>query len=80
MISVDLNDARNRFADLITRVDGGETVTITRDGVALARIVPAGEHGQRDAEKGIAAIRELRQRIPKASREEIKEWVEEGRF
>jgi prevent-host-death family protein len=42
---VELHVAEVYLDGLIERVERGETVTITRDGVPVARVVPADDHG-----------------------------------
>ncbi|WP_040283992.1 type II toxin-antitoxin system Phd/YefM family antitoxin [Tessaracoccus massiliensis] len=37
---VTVRDLRNRSADVLARVAGGETLTITRDGEPVAEVVP----------------------------------------
>ena len=45
MGEVELHVAEVYLDGLVERVERGETVTITRDGVPVARVVPAGDHG-----------------------------------
>lgn len=40
MARVTVRDLRNRGADVLARVAGGETLTITRDGEPVAEVVP----------------------------------------
>lgn len=34
-------DAKSRFAELLSRVEGGETITIRRHGKPVAKLIPA---------------------------------------
>ena len=42
MTSVGSFEAKTKLAELLDRVEAGETVTITRRGKAVAKLVPAG--------------------------------------
>jgi prevent-host-death family protein len=60
-ISVGVLDARNRFSELIRRVAHGATVTVTRHGQPIVRLVPARpEVDQNEIDDMIAATRRLR--------------------
>ena len=41
MESVSLDDAKQRLAELLDRVEAGEAVEITRNGKTVARLLPA---------------------------------------
>ena len=43
MKTVGLYDAKTHFSELLREVENGETVTVTRHGVAIARIMPIQE-------------------------------------
>lgn len=40
MGTVTVRDLRNRSADVLQRVSGGERLTVTKDGEPVARVVP----------------------------------------
>lgn len=40
MTTIGANEAKTHFSGLLDRVEGGETVTVTRHDVAIARLVP----------------------------------------
>lgn len=64
MKPVPLFEAKNRFSELVTAVERGDEVTITRRGVAVARLVaePAGPAAvSAERERVLAAIARLRQ-------------------
>lgn len=72
-------EAKTHFSRLLDEVAAGKTITITRNGNAVAQIVPV--EGRRER---IARLREesrdLRRRIGGSfTAAEIKSWVEEGR-
>lgn len=71
MREVHASEARTRLAELLTEVERGETVVITRDGKPIARLVP--EHDQRRAqvERVFAEIDEFRKTMPSLTLEEI---------
>ena len=69
MREVQSSDAKARLAQLLSEVERGETIVITRHGRAIARLVP--EAGQRKSEiektmEQIAAFRKTMPRIPLA--------------
>ena len=45
-MEVSIADAKNRLPALIRAVEGGEEVIITRNGKAVARVVPVARKGQ----------------------------------
>ncbi len=78
MSSVGSFEAKTHLAALLDRVAKGETVEITRRGVPVAKLVPAGPAGRRGLKKVAQQIRELR----KGNRLEgisIHELINEGR-
>jgi prevent-host-death family protein len=74
-------EAKNRLSHLLDLVEGGEEVTITRHGKAIARLVPAGTVRNRDEAR--AAIRRLRERAERVGGRfdwrEWKSWRDQGR-
>jgi prevent-host-death family protein len=61
MRTVSAREANQRFSKLLEAAVGGEEVTITRHGVAVAKLVPCGPAPARDAEeRRRAAIEWLR--------------------
>tara|TARA_R110002051_G_scaffold149474_1_gene221979 strand:+ start:411 stop:677 length:267 start_codon:yes stop_codon:yes gene_type:complete len=60
-ISVGVLDARNRFSELIRKVVHGATVTVTRHGQPIIRIVPVRpEVNQDEIDEMLAGARRLR--------------------
>ena len=60
MQEVQSTEAKARFAELLRRVERGETVAITRHGKTIAHVVPAPDREQ--AEREAAVERFLRER------------------
>ena len=58
MPTVGIFEAKNRLSELIDRVIDGETITITRRGQTVARLVPT--NTAEDAARARAAIEALR--------------------
>jgi prevent-host-death family protein len=59
-------EAKNRLSELLTRMEAGEEITITRNGKPVARLVPADNDNDR-LEKARAAaerIRAMRKSLP----------------
>lgn len=58
MKTVPVYEAKNRFSELLAAVEQGETVSITRRGAPVARLVAepaAGKTGRNEARKRVAA-------------------------
>lgn len=71
-------EARTRFAALLEQVERGDEVVITKHGRPVARLVPEAK-GVVRVEEVIERILRTRETRPPATREEIREWIEEGR-
>ena len=76
-------EAKTHLPQLLTRVEKGETITITKHGKPIAVLSPARSVPQRDVKTVIEEFRayskeQARTRKPLSSRE-IKEMIEEGR-
>ena len=77
MRQVGVYQAKTQLPRLLNEVERGETITITRHGRPIARLVPVGGH-RRSVRETIEAIRELR----KGNRLDgltLRELIEEGR-
>ncbi len=71
-------DAKTHLARLLDEVEKGESITITRHGRPVARLVPVPGRRKRSVAETIAAIRESR----KGNRLDgltVRELIEEGR-
>ena len=79
MRTVGMYEAKTHFGELLRDVENGETITITRHGMVIAQIVPAGK----SADDAIAAMEDLnrfrRERQPTLNGITIRELIEEGR-
>jgi prevent-host-death family protein len=78
-------EAKTHFSELLERAEGGEEITITRRGKAVARMGPVG-HGKpkHDVETAHEVYRRLRELakttgIKRFDWKEWKKYVEEGR-
>ena len=78
MTTVGAFDAKTHLNALLRRVSKGETIRITRRGVPVAKLVPAGAEERDDPRQAVHAIRQLRKgaRLGKIS---IRELINEGR-
>ena len=74
-------EAKNNFSKLLQNVERGETVTITRHGKAIARLVPIEDKDDGREKRVLAALERIRQRGVGRSLGglEIKDLIEEGR-
>lgn len=81
MKTIDLNEATAQLPQLVDDVTGGETIEITRQGRAVARLVaPPDAHGQR-TRSVIQDWREFRERegITLGDDTSIRDLIDEGR-
>jgi prevent-host-death family protein len=83
MKSVGSYEAKTHLPRLLSQVEKGETITITKRGKPIARLVPAQEQPVRDVASVIREFRAYSQQrgrtLGKLSIREIKEMTEEGR-
>lgn len=78
MITVGSYEAKTHLPALLDKVAKGERVTITRRGVPVATLEPAGARGQRDVEELIEEIKDARKGKTTGGMS-IREMIEEGR-
>jgi prevent-host-death family protein len=71
-------EAKTHLSSLLDRVAQGEEFTITKHGVAVARLVPVGGRSKADVRAAIQAIRELR-KGNRLGGLKIRDLIEEGR-
>jgi prevent-host-death family protein len=83
MKSVGSYEAKTHLPRLLSRVEEGETITITRRGKPVAILSPAQERPRRDVRAVIEEFRAFSKRHARdhglISIQEIKEMIEEGR-
>ncbi len=80
MIHVQSSDAKARFSELLDQVERGETITITRHGRVIARLVPDEDARKRRVREAIDGILELRKHNKPVTIDEIIAWKNEGRM
>lgn len=57
MATVSAREAKNRFAELMRRVEQGERVTVTRNGTPVIEMIQPTQRGGLDLEAGAAYLR-----------------------
>ncbi|MFZ0160866.1 MAG: type II toxin-antitoxin system prevent-host-death family antitoxin [Kineosporiaceae bacterium] len=77
MADVTVRDLRNRGADVLARVERGESMVVTRDGHPVARVVPLTRPSRATAEL-IAGRRHLPPVDPAALRANLDEILDAG--
>ena len=78
MITVGSYEAKTHLPALLDKVAKGEKVTITRRGVPVATLEPAGARGKHDIRKVIEEIKESRKGKTTGGMS-IRQMIEEGR-
>lgn len=63
MVNIGSFDAKTHLPALLKRVSKGETIQITRRGIPIAKLVPAGEAPSKNPQEAGRRIRELRRGI-----------------
>lgn len=78
-MDVGIYEAKTRFSQLLERVAGGESVTITRHGKPIAKLVPADAERKRPVKDVVEEMIEARKgrRLRGLT---IKEMIREGRI
>ncbi len=71
-------EAKTRLSELLEKVRRGETVTITRHGTPVARLVPVDKHHTTDLEEVLKELSDIRG-ATKEGPESITQLLEEGR-
>lgn len=81
MRSVEAREAKSNLPDLLEEVERGGSVLITRQGMVIAKIIPAvADRDVRDVNQAIAALRSFsRQRARTLQGLDLREMIEEGR-
>lgn len=80
MKTVPITEAKARFSALLGDVERGNTVSITRHGKTIARIVPELGRDPEEVREAIGEMRKLRASLPKTGTtiEEVLSWRHEG--
>lgn len=78
MVTVGVDKARTEFAGLLQRVSKGESITITKHGVPLAKLIPAQKTASPSIEETIDALLKHRTKT-RLKGLPIREMIEEGR-
>ena len=78
MRAISAFDAQAHLSRLLDEVVEGETITVTKNGVPVAQLIPAPEVRQRSTREVIAALKEFRcgKTLDGVS---VRELIEEGR-
>lgn len=78
METVGVHEAKTHLPRLVERVRQGESLTITRHGLPVARLVPASEDVHACALAAAHRIRSRRKRLPGAPLAELVASIHEG--
>ena len=78
MESIGAYEAKTHLPKLLERVSRGESLTITRRGRPVARLVPVEDDERKRAQRAAARIIERRRQLPRTSVRELVETIHEG--
>lgn len=79
MRQIQASEAKTHLPQLLTAVERGETLVITRHGRPIARIVPETDRRDEELENAIASIQARRKRMGRIAFRELKSARDEGR-
>lgn len=79
MESVGAFEAKTHLSHLLERVACGESIVITKHGIAVAKLVPFKEAPAKNLHKVVEEINQLRASLPSIPSKDIKKLIEEGR-
>jgi prevent-host-death family protein len=72
------SDIKARLLQILDEVERGETVIITRHGRPVARLVPEGQHRQKEIDKAIETLKALGRRTGRITVQELLSARHEG--
>lgn len=78
MTTIGTYEAKTNLPELLHRVEAGESITITRNGKPVARLVPIEELMEETPEELVAAMRKIRSHSKKGG-PSIRELIRQGR-
>ena len=78
MSTIAAYDAKTRFAELLDRIERGESIVITRHGRPVARLTPVEDTRREAIADAVDRIKTRRRDAPRVSRDELRSWVREG--
>lgn len=76
--SVGAFEAKTHFSKVLSRVERGETINITRHGRTVARLVPVEQSDRARAKAAMERIVARRERLGRASVEDLIGTIHEG--
>jgi prevent-host-death family protein len=83
MKSVGVYEAKSQLAKLLTQVEAGEQIAITRHGTPVAKLVPFEDRRKPSPSEVMEEIRRIREDLRRKgvsiSHEEIRAFIAEGR-
>jgi len=81
MERIGVEEARHTLANVIKRVEAGESIMLTRYGKDVAHIAPPDTDQTHKLKTFFSMLRKLKKNNSlKVDFKEIKEWIEEGRM
>ncbi|WP_457798971.1 type II toxin-antitoxin system Phd/YefM family antitoxin [Methylocystis sp. S23] len=78
MREIQASEAKARLAELLTAVEHGETILITRHGRGIARLVPEANLRAAEAARAVDELLRFRDRVEKAPLDELLAARREG--
>ena len=78
MKTIGVYEAKTHLAALLDQIEAGETIGITRHGVLVAQIAPAGGRAHRPVSEVIADLRAYRKNL-RLRGLSVRKMIEEGR-
>lgn len=80
MERIGVEEIRQRIPEMIKRVEAGEEIMLTKYGKDVALVVSPEKEASDMVEAFFVTLDGMKSRAPvKADREELREWIDEGR-
>lgn len=78
VLEVQASEAKARLAELLSEVERGRTIRITRHGKPIARLVPEAEIRRAEIAEALSELRALVRQFGKAPLNEVLATIHEG--
>ena len=77
MLEMDVGQANAQLSDLLKAVDRGETISLVRDGITIAQVVPTPAVDPEERKKAFERFMKNRQPIKNLTWQELYSWRHE---
>ena len=80
MTEIGVHEAKTHLSNLLKRVEDGESISITKEGKVIAVMVPPYNNiKEKDGSKAYSRLKELINKYPIGTVQEVMSWKNKGR-